>query len=242
MSDVLVLCYHAVSRDWPSSLAVTPERLADHVRGLQRRGYAPTTFARAVADPPRRRTFAITFDDAFASVLEHALPVLERLGAPATVFAPTGFCDGARPLSWDGIEEWAGGPHAHELRALDWDELAFLAARDWEIGSHTVTHPHLTRLGEADLRHELEASRATCEERLGRACPSIAYPYGDVDPHVVGAAIAAGYRHGAALPHVPEHWEGPLTVARVGVYRKDSLPRFALKVSRPGRHLQAVRE
>ena len=91
MSDVLVLCYHAVSAEWPAGLSVTPERLEAHLAGLLARGYRGATFRDAVLNPPATRTVAVTFDDAYRSVLDLAAPLLRRLGIPGTVFVPTAF-------------------------------------------------------------------------------------------------------------------------------------------------------
>ena len=74
-----MLCYHAVSDRWPSPLAVRPEQLERQLALLVRRGYRGTTFEGAVSVPPAPRTLAVTFDDGYRSVLEHALPVLDRL-------------------------------------------------------------------------------------------------------------------------------------------------------------------
>ena len=115
-------------------------------------------------------------------------------------------------------------------------QLDELAAAGWEVGSHSETHPHLTRLNEAELRRELTGSHATIEDQLGRPCPSIAYPYGDVDPRVRAAASEAGYQFGAALPGPLRGWD-PLQLRRIGIYHGDPAWRFELKV---GRHPSAA--
>jgi peptidoglycan/xylan/chitin deacetylase (PgdA/CDA1 family) len=183
-----------------------------------------------VLDPPGRRTFAVTFDDAFASVIEHALPILSVLGLPATVFAPTAFMGARRPLDWDGIDHWAGTKYADELTSMDWGDLGELAERGWEIGTHTRTHPRLTQLDEAELTHELEASRFECERQLGKPCPSIAYPYGAVDERVAAAARSAGYLTGACSSSNLRA-RGPHLWPRIGVYRSDAPWRFGLKLN-----------
>jgi peptidoglycan/xylan/chitin deacetylase (PgdA/CDA1 family) len=230
MTDVLVLCYHAVSETWPADLSVTPDALRRQLRLLVRRGYQGVTFSRAVLDPPAGRCLAVTFDDAFDSVHRLARPILDELGLRASVFAPTDFPGRSQSLCWPGIDRWLGTPHEEELRPMSWAQLAELAAAGWEVGSHTAGHPHLTELGAEELARELGDSRAECERRLGTACTAIAYPYGDVDQRVVDATRRAGYLAGAALPPA---WHGPreLEFPRVGVYLRDGGLRYRLKVS-----------
>lgn len=232
----VVLCYHAVSEDWPSKLAVRPQQLRGHVTHLLGRGYRPATFSDTVAGAGM---FAVTFDDAFATVGSLALAVLRDLGVPGTVFVPTAFPDSHGPLVWPGMEEWPGGRHAGELRCLGWDELAVLADLGWEIGSHTVTHPRLTQLDDEQLAAELSESKRTIETRLGRPCSAIAYPYGDEDERVVAAAARAGYVAAAALPSRP-HADEPLRWPRIGAYRRDGLLRLATKTSPAVRRLRAA--
>jgi peptidoglycan/xylan/chitin deacetylase (PgdA/CDA1 family) len=144
-------------------------------------------------------------------------------------------------MAWDGIDQWIGGPHEHELRCLGWNELGELAEAGWEVGSHTRSHPRLTRLDDSTLADELEGSRTACEQALGRPCRSIAYPYGDVDARVTGAAGIAGYTVGAALPEGRFSEGDRLDWPRVGVYNGDDLHRFRLKLSPLVRRLRRSR-
>jgi peptidoglycan/xylan/chitin deacetylase (PgdA/CDA1 family) len=240
MADVLVLCYHAVSERFPAALSVTPEAFERQLQLLARAGYRGATFEDAVK-ARSGRTVAITFDDAYLSVLQLGKPLLDAVGFPATVYAPTAYLDTPeRPLRWDGIEQWHGGEHERELLPMSWDQLGELAEAGWEIGSHTRTHPHLTQIGDEQLRDELVRSRDEVEARMGRPCTTIAYPYGDHDERVVAAAGAAGYAAAGTLP-ARLHAERPLAWPRVGVYHADDERRFRLKVSRPLRRLRASR-
>jgi peptidoglycan/xylan/chitin deacetylase (PgdA/CDA1 family) len=235
--DVLVLCYHAVSEDWPSPLAVTPDQLERQLRLLIRRGYCGATFEQAVTSPPAaRRVLAVTFDDGYRSTLTHAQPILDRLGLRGTVFVPTSFVGADGPLRWPGIDHWVGTVHQKELTAMSWDELRLLQDAGWEVGSHTCTHPRLSRLDDASLLRELRESRQACEDELG-ACRSLALPYGDGDRRVVAAAAAAGY---SALAGLPTRWAWSPGWGRVGVYPGDGLSRFRVKVARPVRTALAL--
>ncbi len=225
-----MLCYHALSERWPAALSTTPERFEEQLALLLRRGYKPATFEQALSSPPAGRTFAVTFDDAYRSVQELALPIMERLGVPGTVFAPTDWVGRDDPMQWDGIDQWLGGEHEQELLCLGWPELRALADSGWEVGSHTCSHPRLTTVDDGRLARELSESRAACEDGMGRPCRSIAYPYGEVDARVIEAAGAAGYELAAALPK--RHGSrNRLDWPRVGVYNRDDLRRFKLKVS-----------
>ena len=230
MGDRLALCYHAVSDNWPAALAVTPAQFESQLNWLATQGYRGVTFRELVAHQSEDRRLAVTFDDGYRSVMQ-ALPALERLGWPATIFVPPAFMDGAQALKWPGVDHWHDTAHGHELAPLSWTELRVLAGRGWEIGSHTLSHPRLTRLDDDALRLELRSSRVACEGRLRMECAAVAYPYGDVDGRVVAAAAAAGYVAGAALGN-PRLAPLSLAFPRVGVYRVDHTSRFRAKVSR----------
>jgi peptidoglycan/xylan/chitin deacetylase (PgdA/CDA1 family) len=237
VTEAIVLCYHALSPTWRADLSTTPELFERQLKLLLRRGYRGVTFDHAVRTP-HARLLAVTFDDAYSSVRELAHPILDRLGLPATVFAPTAGIDAGGPLSWPGIDRWLGGEHEHELTPMSWAQLRELADAGWQIGSHTVTHPHLTQLDDGALEEELGRSKAVCEERLQAPCGSLAYPYGDVDARVVAASARAGYTTAAALPSGLGARD-PLDWPRIGVYRGDDERRFRVKVSPTVRRLRS---
>jgi peptidoglycan/xylan/chitin deacetylase (PgdA/CDA1 family) len=230
MNHSIVLCYHALSPTWDADLSSTPERFERQLGLLVSRGYRGVTFTEAVDPAARGRTLAVTFDDAYRSVLDLGLPILERLGLPATVFAPTDFIGSEQPMRWPGINRWLGGPHERELTPMSWADLRALGDAGWEIGSHTRSHPHLTQIADEALRDELVDSKAACEENMGRPCTSLAYPYGDYDARVATATGSAGYLTAATLPS-RQHECDALKWPRVGVYHGDDDMRFRLKVS-----------
>lgn len=76
----------------------------------------------------------------------------------------------------------AGIDGAARTRALclGWDELRALAAEPLcTIGAHTLTHPILGALPEAEARDEITRAKAILEERLQRPVRHLAYPVGD---------------------------------------------------------------
>lgn len=235
--NVLVLAYHGLSHDWPQQATVTPDDLQAQVRLLLSRGWQGTTFLEAVSTASSKRRFAVTFDDAYLSVLDLGLPILSALGVPGTVFVPTDFADRAALLDFGTLDRWRGTQWEEELRCMSWDDLRRLRDAGWEIGSHTHTHRHLTGLNDRELADELAAAKARCEEELGLREVTFAYPFSERDSRVVAAVRSAGYAAAgadeAASSRPPALHEWP----RVSVYRSDSLLRFRVRISPSARAL-----
>jgi peptidoglycan/xylan/chitin deacetylase (PgdA/CDA1 family) len=169
----------------------------------------------------------VTFDDAFRSAAT-VFTALERLGVPIQIFVCTKFALVGAPLT---IPELAGDD-PNELVTMNWDELREHAARGIAVGSHTISHPHLTTLSDDELRRELTESRQEIEDRLRRSCDDLSYPYGEHDARVLAAARAAGYGLAYAL-------RGPKADAyaapRLDLYRRHTVPRTLLRASRVDR-------
>jgi heparosan-N-sulfate-glucuronate 5-epimerase len=234
----LVLCYHALSRDWPAGLAIAPERLREQLTYLLRRGYRGATFGEVIRGEAPRKALVVTFDDAFRSVFDHGLPILDELGLPATIFVPTDFV-GAGQMSWPGWKQhWVGTPHEDELTCVTWEDLRRLRAAGWEVGSHTRSHPVLTQLDEHELRAELVGSREVCARELGVSCASLAYPFGVHDERVRAAAREAGYE--AAVTDRPGE-VSTFSWPRIGVSAIDTPRRFRIKTSPSLRRVRNTR-
>lgn len=234
--EPVVLCYHATSSDWNHHISVAPDVVERQIRSLLARRYRAARAADLVAGSGR--LFHVTFDDAFRSVLD-ALSVLERHGIRATVFACTALADGGRPFP---ITRRPGDGDVAEssVRTMTWAELRAVAERGHEIGSHTVSHPHLTRVSDDELARELRGSREQLESKLGRPCRFLAYPYGDQDGRVRNAAREAGYEAAFALPGRSRPYD-PFAIPRLGIWRKDGHLRFLLKSSAARRPIGALR-
>jgi peptidoglycan/xylan/chitin deacetylase (PgdA/CDA1 family) len=243
MSETIALCYHGVSGGWANPLVVAPERLEQQVAWFLRRGYEPVTVQEAARSGGGKR-LAITFDDALRSVYARGLPVLERLGAVATVYAVARNVADGSPMAWPEVRDHLATEHAGELDGMSVAELQELAARGWEIGSHTCTHPWLPQLEDAALAHELHGSKAELERLLELPMRTLAYPFGACDARVCAAAAAAGYEAAVTLPdRVPPWPRRPdarqrMELPRIGVYHLDDARRFRLKVARPVRLLR----
>lgn len=145
----LVLVYHRVCRARLDNqyLGVSPEHFAAQMELLARRRVLPLgrlldEQARGACQPG---SVAVTFDDGYADNLHQALPVLARLGIPATVFVSTGVVGDPRGFWGDLLEDmFLSGrplPPSVALWGRVWplgDASQRLAAHDeirWELKS-----------------------------------------------------------------------------------------------------------
>ncbi|EOZ96347.1 polysaccharide deacetylase [Indibacter alkaliphilus LW1] len=73
---------------------------------------------------------------------------------------------------------------------IDWEEIRDYAARGHEFGVHTISHPRLAVLDEANLLFELEKCRDEIEMQLGREFLfSAECPFGTEDERVMEYAL-----------------------------------------------------
>lgn len=224
-----ILCYHAVDPDWDSPMAVTPEAFRRQMRWLvraRRVGDLGQLAGQAGARRLPRGAAAVTFDDGFASLWDHALPVLRELEVPATVFLV------ARTLTEDGAAvDWVDDPPpGRPLAALDRRQVLAMREAGVRFGSHGLTHRVLTGLSDGELERELRGSRQILEAVLGEEVRLLAYPRGRHDGRVREAAARSGYAFAFALPEAREPG-GALAIPRVGVYRGNGLGTLRLKAA-----------
>lgn len=111
-SRLLVLCYHNVDGTWcfPAGPGAGRKGLETQLRWL-RRLFTVLPLEDAVARladgrPLPPRAAAITFDDGYRDNLTQAVPMLERLGLPATFFLVPGLLSNESVPWWEVIS-WA---------------------------------------------------------------------------------------------------------------------------------------
>jgi peptidoglycan/xylan/chitin deacetylase (PgdA/CDA1 family) len=227
---VTILCYHAVDPDWASPLSVRPVDFAGQMVWLvRRRGVVDLSVAaEKVGREGRlpRGLVAVSFDDGFASVYEHALPALQRNVVPATVFLV------ARTLTGDDRPvDWVDDPPSRPVGTLTLAQIEEMQAAGVTFGSHSLAHRNLTELSDEECERDLRESREILEGVLDRAVTMLAYPRGLNDPRIRRAARSAGFSYGFTLPEGPEPF-GRLGIPRIGVYRGNTVAHVAVKTSR----------
>lgn len=157
----------------------------------------------------------LTFDDGCETDLVTATPLLKQLGFHATFYITVGFLEKRGFMSKQQARE--------------------LAQSGMEIGCHSMTHPYLTDLDEARLKHEVADAKKELEDIIGAAVPHYSCPGGRWDQRVVRVAREAGYKSLATSRiGVNEAGADPFALARAAVTREIGDAEFQVLCSGKG--------
>jgi peptidoglycan/xylan/chitin deacetylase (PgdA/CDA1 family) len=225
-----VVVYHAIGsipRGAPQwNGFIRPERFAAQMAYLaeHRRVVDLAAILEGDASPGAPRV-AITFDDAYRSVLEHAVPVLRDLGLPAAFFVPTKWIG-----AWNAWDPRGDSP----LELMTGDELAQLAASGFAVESHGHAHIDYARADAQTVEQDVRTSVERLTELLGRPPRYLAYPYGRASAAAAAEAARLGLRGAFGLDR-PLSLSGDFAVRRTPVVPADTRPLFALKTA--GRYI-----
>jgi peptidoglycan/xylan/chitin deacetylase (PgdA/CDA1 family) len=164
--------HEAAGRD--DGLSVNVEMFERHCRFFKR-NFRVVRLADIVEKLERGQRFdgelAITFDDGYRDNFDHAAPVLEKYGLPATFFVVTQWM-GSSVVPW-----WDGERGAHHPW-MSWDQVRTLHRKGFDIGAHTRTHADLGTVSGAEAEAEIFGARRELEAQLGASADLFAYPYG----------------------------------------------------------------
>jgi peptidoglycan/xylan/chitin deacetylase (PgdA/CDA1 family) len=218
----MILMYHGVEQvaQDPNELCVTPTRFSEQMTWLAEcglRGVSIGTLVAAMRAGRERGLVGITFDDGYVNVLENAVPELLQHGFTATMFIVSGRLGGTN--EWDGEPVWP---------LMSAQQVAKVAAAGMEIGSHGVTHTHLTGLGAHRLRAEISESRSKLSELLGCPIRGFAYPYGSMDASARRAVQDAGYDYACSVV-TPIADLGIMALPRIVFGQRDGTARMAAR-------------
>ncbi|WP_462321756.1 polysaccharide deacetylase family protein [Halochromatium sp.] len=206
-------------------------RFARQMAMLAYGGFNVMTLEQALAGlrgarPLPPRAVLLTFDDAYAGFLEHALPVLSRHRFPAVVYAIS---------DWLGQRmRWAEpAPGRAEPALMSAGQLRGLREVGISVGSHGVSHRKLAELTPKEQALELTQSRAALEDLLGEPVQDLCYPFGSFSQETVRLAADAGYRSAmTCLRGAASGSDHPLVLPRKAISFGDNLLGFAWKLAK----------
>lgn len=173
-----ILMYHYIRNHTDQTdkvgagLSVSPAIFAKQLADLKAAGYTTITF-KDLAKPLPAKPIILTFDDGYDDAYTEALPALQKEGMTGVFYIVSDFLN--RP------------------QYTTTDQVKVLDAAGMEIGSHTINHKDLAKMGENDQEKQLTTSKAALENLLGKSVTSFCYPAGKYNAITVTLAKKAGY-------------------------------------------------
>ena len=197
------------------------ETFRRQMQWLKESGFRGLCVSEAVRYPEEPKV-CITFDDGCETDLISAAPVLREFGFGATFYLTSGF------LGTPGYQR------AEQVRELD--------ALGFEIGCHSMTHPYLSDLSDAELGREIVDAKLQIEQMLGHAIEHFSCPGGRYDRRTLETARRAGFRTVANSEfHANSASTSPYQLGRVAMLRDLTLEEFGATCQGRGlwkKHLQ----
>lgn len=203
-----ILLYHRFIRDekdlerYPGTEAIftiTAARFEEQMRVLKEAGHTFVGLREVVefvagGRPLPARPVAVTVDDGWTSNIDIMLPILRKHGIRASFFVTT------------SGDSWIYRKFAGLDGPLSREHVALLRSEGHEIGSHSVTHPHLVELDDDAVRREFSESKRWLEAATGNPVPYLSIPGNFYDERIKRIARECGYEAvftanvGSAIP------------------------------------------
>lgn len=213
-AGVVILNYHHVGAyhedgKLANPYTVTPQVLRMHFEYLKQNGYRTISvdeyirYNRGEVSLPEKSVL-ITFDDAYVSFYDQALPLLKEYNYPA-VLAMVGIWQKVPPGNPDGILNW------DQAREIMKTGLVEIASHSYNLHYPIAANPFgdkgyaMTTLEYSNGRYEelsaykirvqedMVKNQELFEKELGRKARIMVWPYGEYNAITVEAALAAGF-------------------------------------------------
>ena len=211
--------YHVIARA-PAGAAlpelfVRPSDFAGQIRWLAAHGFHAVTLHQVYdywlrGTPLPAQPIVLSFDDGTLGQHTHALPVL-------------------RKLHWPGVLNLKVNALKSKYTLPPWRVRQMLAA-GWELDSHTITHPDLTHVGDAQLWHEVDGSRVELRQMFHVPVDFFCYPSGRYDARVIAAVRRAGYLGATTTNYGLARPADIYTLDRIRISSSDGISGFARKL------------
>jgi peptidoglycan/xylan/chitin deacetylase (PgdA/CDA1 family) len=173
-----ILQYHHVNTTTPAVTSISPALFAQHLALIQSEGFLVLPLDVMIHSiklgiPFERKVIAITFDDNYRSIYDHAFPLLKKRKWPFTIF----------------VNPKSIASNSESRFTLSWGQLAEMKKHGASIVNHSQDHLHLLK----KLKHEshqqwkqriksdIQSAQNQLEKELGKTPQWLAYPYGEFD-------------------------------------------------------------
>lgn len=176
---VPIILYHRIDTSPINSrYYVPPEKFEAQMKLLHDWGYTSITatmlieaITKGAELPPR--PFLLTIDDGNLDNYTNAFPIMQKYGFTGTLYLVGNY------VGADGY--------------MSVEQVLEMHNAGWEVGSHSLNHLDLTKIGSDRARDEVIRSKKVLEEMLGVPVLTFAYPFGAFNKAAMDYVRTAGY-------------------------------------------------
>lgn len=224
--------YHHINPHKGDMVTITPDVFEGQMRYLKERGYRTlninelTSYINGNLEL-RHKAVVITFDDGWLDNYIYAFPVLKKYKINAAVFIITDRTENATGKQEDIPDSV---PTHKESGLLAEKKETYKIALGWKtvkemsdsglVGfySHTKSHRRCDELSGTELLKELGGSRNILEQKTGRPCPYLCWPYGKYNNTALDIAKKTGYKAAFTTGHgVAKRGDDVMAIKRIVV-------------------------
>ena len=218
----MILCYHRINPWYENdTLTVNPEKFKRQINYFISKKFEFNNLEQYISFPKKNKKIVITFDDGFADNFLFAYEILKNLNIPFIIFLTVKFI---------GTEKlFPRYKDKEKDRFLNWDEVIEMLKNGVEFGSHSLTHPDLTKLEKENIEKEIIDSKKIIEDKTGKEVKFFCYPYGFYNKEVIEIVEKAGYK-GAVVNRKRNMKITKYTMPRVGIYGHNNFFTFKVKI------------
>ncbi len=167
------------------SLYVKPNKFEIQLKVLKKLGYNFVKTKDLENNP--KKSILLTFDDGLKDFYDNAFPIIKKYDANAIVFVPAGLVGSFNQWDYEKLNV--------RKKLMNWEEIKRVYKEGIEIGSHTLTHPFLTKIPKEMAKTEIQDSKKILEDMLSAEITCFCYPYGDYNGTIRDLVIEAGYKY-----------------------------------------------
>jgi len=220
----MILCYHRINPWYENdALTVNPEEFKRQINYFISKKFEFKNLEQYISFPKKNKKIVITFDDGFADNFLFAYEILKNLNIPFIIFLTVKFI---------GTEKlFPRYKDKEKDRFLNWNEVIEMFKNGVEFGSHSLTHPDLTKLEKEKIEKEIIDSKKIIEDKTGKEVKFFCYPYGFYNKEVIEIVEKAGYK-GAVVNRKRNMKITKYTMPKVGIYGHNNFFTFKVKIWR----------
>jgi len=222
---VPILVYHAFSENRSDKMSVPKDDFDIQMKYLKENGFHIISLDQLLdfidfMEQIPEKSIVITFDDAWGSIYDIALPVLIKYGFTATFFIYTDFIGGGKAMSWEQIKT--------------------LSKIGFDIQCQTKTHRNLASLKKNEsfkeyfnsIDLEISYPKKIIKKILNKDCKYLAYPYGETNNIVIAILKKHGYRAAFTIDRKPNpFFVDKYRISRSVIYGSYDIERFKKELS-----------